>query len=280
MKNQFYLNLKPDQFQRRFGIKIETLKAMVSALENFKSENQKDKRGRRTILTLEEQVLVTLEYWREYRTYFHIGTTWGVSESTICRIVTDIESTLMKTGKFRIPGKKALLKDSDYPEYVVMDVTETTIERPKKKQKRYYSGKKKCHTLKTQLVINQETKEIICTAFGSGHCHDFNLFKKSKIHFHPETNSLQDSGYQGIKDYHTNSYIPRKKPKNGKLSRIEKDYNRVLAQERIVIEHVNRSLKIFKILSSRYRNRRRRYGLRCNLLSAIYNYELALAAQI
>ncbi|WP_333390639.1 transposase family protein, partial [Microcoleus sp. Z1_A1] len=75
MKNQFYLNLKPDQFQRRFGIKIETLKAMVSALENFKSENQKDKRGRRTILTLEEQVLVTLEYWREYRTYFHIGTT-------------------------------------------------------------------------------------------------------------------------------------------------------------------------------------------------------------
>ena len=182
----------------------------------------------------------------------------------------------MKTGKFRIPGKKSLLKNSDYPEFVVMDVTETAIERPKKKQKRYYSGKKKCHTLKSQLVINQETREIICTAFGSGHCHDFNLFKKSKVHFHPETNSLQDSGYQGIKDYHTNSYIPRKKPKNGKLSRIEKEYNRVLAQERIVVEHVNRSLKIFKILSSRYRNRRRRYGLRCNLLSALYNYELAI----
>lgn len=182
----------------------------------------------------------------------------------------------MKTGKFRIPGKKALLKNSDYPEVVVMDVTETAIERPKKKQKRYYSGKKKCHTLKTQLVINQETREIICTAFGKGSCHDFNLFKKSKTHFHPETNSLQDSGYQGIKDYHSNSYIPRKKPKKGKLSLLEKSYNRVLAKERIVIEHINRSLKIFKILSSRYRNRRRRYGLRCNLLSAIYNYELAL----
>ena len=135
MKNQSYLNLKPSQFQRRFGIKIQTLKAIVNALENFKSENQKDRRGRRTILTLEEQVLVALEYWREYRTYFHIGTSWGVSESTICRIVTDIESTLMKTGKFRIPGKKALLKDSDYPEFVVMDVTETAIERPKKNRK-------------------------------------------------------------------------------------------------------------------------------------------------
>ena len=132
MKNQSYLNLKPSQFQRRFGIKIQTLKAMVNAWENFKSENQKDRRGRRTILTLEEQVLGSLEYWREYRTYFHIGTSWGVSESTICRIVADIESTLMKTGKFRIPGKKALLKDSDYPEFVVMDVTETAIERQKK----------------------------------------------------------------------------------------------------------------------------------------------------
>jgi len=61
-------------------------------------------------LTLEEQVLVALEYWREYRTYFHRGTNWGVSGSTICRIVTNIESTLIKTGKFGIPGKKASFK--------------------------------------------------------------------------------------------------------------------------------------------------------------------------
>ena len=276
MKNQSYLNLKPHEFKRRFGVKIPTLKAMVNALDNFRLENHKDRRGRRTILTLEEQVLVALEYWREYRTYFHIGTSWGVSESTICRIVTNIESTLMKAGKFRIPGKKALLTNSDPPEVVVMDVTETAIERPKKKQRKCYSGKKKQQTLKTQLVINQETKEIICTAFGQGRCHDFSLFKKSKTHFHPETDSLQDSGYQGIKDDHRNSYIPRKKPKKGQLSLLEKNYNRTLAQKRIVIEHVNRSLKIFQILSSRYRNRRRRYGVRCNLLSAIYNYELAL----
>ena len=142
MKTQSYLNLKPCQFQRRFGIKIQTLKAMVNALKNFRLENHKDRRGRRTILTLEEQVLVTLEYWREYRTYFHIGTSWGVSESTICRIVTDIESTLMKTGKFRIPGKKALLKDSDFPEVVVMDVTETAIERPKKNRKNITQARK------------------------------------------------------------------------------------------------------------------------------------------
>jgi hypothetical protein len=106
------------------------------------------------------------------------------------------------------------------------------------------------------------------------------LFKKSNVHFHPETDSLQDSGYQGIKDYHSNSSTPKKKPKNGHLSLLEKDYNRALAQDRIVIEPINRSLKVFKILSSRYRNRRSRYGLRCNLLSALYNYELALKSKI
>jgi hypothetical protein len=59
---------------------------------------------------------VALEYWREYRTYFHMGTNWGVSESTICRIVTNIESNLMKTGKFGIPGKKALFKGFGHSE--------------------------------------------------------------------------------------------------------------------------------------------------------------------
>ncbi len=125
------------------------------------------------------------------------------------------------------------------------------------------------------MVINQETREIICVAFEPRHSHDFSLFKKSKTHFHPQTDSLQDSGYQEIKDYHSHSYIPKKKPPKGTLSTLEKDYNRTLAQERSVIEQVNCRLKIFKILSSRYRNCRRRYGLRCKLLSAIYNYELA-----
>lgn len=78
--------------------------------------------------------------------------------------------------------------------------------------------------------------------------------------------------------YHSNSYVPLKKPKQGELTPLEREYNHTLSQERIRIEHINRSLKIFRILSERYRNRRRRYSLRCNLIAAIYNYELSLAA--
>ena len=217
---------------------------------------------------------MTLEYWREYRTYFHIATSWGVSESTICRIVNQIENLLLKSGDFRIPGKKILLNNKEKPDITVMDVTETPIERPKKNQKYFYSGKAKYHTLKCQLIIDRETKQIISVYCGKGRSHDFSLFKSSGVSFHPETISLQDSGYQGIDKYHSNSYTPKKKPKNGKLSPLEKEYNKVLAKERILIEHINRQLKIFKIISHRYRNRRRRYGLRLNLLSSIYNYEL------
>lgn len=100
------------------------------------------------------------------------------------------------------------------------------------------------------------------------------MFKSSAVPIHPETESLHDSGYQGIERYHANSYVPIKRPSKGRLTQREREYNRTLAQERMGIEHINRSLKIFRILSSRYRNRRRRYGLRCNLIAAIYNYEL------
>lgn len=236
------------------------------------------KAGRPCSLSLQAQVLVTLEYWREYRTYFHIATDWGVSESTICRTVHRIENALMQSGQFRLPGKKRLLKGfGSRPEVVVMDVTETPIERPKRKQKRFYSGKKKQHTLKCQLVIDSDTGEIICTFFGQGRRHDFALFKASEVQFHPETTSIQDSGYQGIAQYHAQSFVPKKTPKNGKLSDLEKDYNRELGRQRICIEHINRRLKIFRILQQRYRNRRRRFGLRCNLIAALYNYELMTA---
>ena len=132
--------------------------------------------------------------------------------------------------------------------------------------------------LKCQLIIDGETYQIICTFFGQGRRHAFHLFKASGVHFDEDTQSLQDSGYQGIKAFHSNSYTPRKKPKDGELTSLEKEYNRDLSRLRIGIEHVNGRLKVFKILSERYRNRRRRYGLRCNLIAALYNYELALAA--
>lgn len=107
--------------------------------------------------------------------------------------------------------------------------------------------------------------------------HDFRIYKESKIKAIPRIEVIADKGYQGIKTYHNNSKIPYKKPRNGHLNAEKKRENRSLAQVRIKVEHIIRFLKIFRILSSRYRNRRKRFGLRVNLISGIYNYELKIA---
>ena len=85
---------------------------------------------------------------------------------------------------------------------------------------------------------------------------------------------LADSGYQGLDKLPGKSRTPKKKPKKGKLTKEEKRANRALARRRIVVENVIRSLKIFRILAERYRNRRKRFSLRFNLVAGIYNYEL------
>ena len=227
-------------------------------------------------MSLEDQLLLTLEYWREYRTYFHVGQSWGVNESTAYRIVRNIENALSQSRAFSLPGKKQLQGSESEIKVVVVDVTESPIERPKKKQKRFYSGKKKRHTLKSQVVVDQLSQKIICTAHARGRVHDFRLFKYSQIRFTPEIECLADKGYQGIQKLHAYSRTPQKKPRGGHLSDEDKKSNRRLAQVRVVGEHVHRRLKVFKILSDRYRNRRKRFSLRFNLIAGLYNYELNL----
>ena len=138
-------------------------------------------------------------------------------------------------------------------------------------------GKKKRHTLKSQLVIDTQSLKVICTAHGTGKEHDFQLFKRSQVKPLSIVEVLADKGYQGIKNIHSLSYTPFKKTKKKPLSLREKEYNRELSKNRIYIEHVIRCLKIFRILAQPYRNRRRRFGLRFNLIAGLYNFGLDLA---
>lgn len=239
-------------------------------------EKQKKKPGRPSKLRIEDQILLTLQYLREYRSYYHIGKTWKISESNTCRIVLKIENILIQSRKFSLPGKKKLLDTSLNEDLILMDVMESPIERPTKHQKKFYSGKQREHTLKTQVVLGQKTGKIICLAHDKGKMHDFKLFKNSRTKFHKYLKVIADKGYQGIAKLHNLSQTPIKKSKKKKLTKEQKKSNRELNRLRITVEHVNRRLKIFKILSYPYRNRHRRFGLRSNLIAGIYNYELAL----
>ncbi len=266
--------LSARKFKRFCGVKRQTFRLMVRLVKG--QQKLKKKAGSPSKLIIEDQVLVTLQYWREYRTYFHIAQDWKVSESTVFRVVRKVENILIKSRKFNLPGKKNLLDSSLDEKLIFMDVMESPIERPKKHQKRFYSGKQGEHTLKTQVVFGQKTKKIICLAHEKGKTHDFKLFKNSDVKFHNLLKVIADKGYQGIAKIHELSETPIKKPRGGKLTKEQKKSNRQLNRLRVVVEHVNRRLKIFKILSDRSRNRHRRFGLRSNLIAGIYNYELAL----
>ena len=275
MRLQKIEKLKPKKFKRRFGVKKETYYLLVEIVKNQENNH---KRGRKTKLLVQEQVLVTLQYLREYRTYFHISEDWNVSESTICRTVHKTEKILLNSGYFSLFGKKELMKDNSGIKAVLIDVTESPIERPKKGQRLYFSGKKRQHTFKGQLVANQATLEIICYVNGAGKEHDFKIFKKSRLPLSEKIKCLVDKGYQGIAKIHKLSEVPKKKTKKRKLTKEEKKQNREINRQRIVIEHVKRKLKSFRILSERYRNKRKRFGLRFNLIAGIYNYEIIKAS--
>jgi len=143
----------------------------------------------------------------------------------------------------------------------------------KKKQKQYYSGKKKRHTLKTQVFTTLKGK-ILSIKVDKGRMHDYKLFKKSKATKKIKNNKvLGDSGYQGIIEVCSNAKIPKKKTKKNPFSKEDKKDNRQLARERIIIEQINAKIKVFKITKYPYRNRRKKFGLRMNLICAIINLD-------
>ena len=123
--------LAAECFRRKAGVYPKTFDKMVEVLREAHAK-KKHKGGRPNKLSMEDMLLMALEYWREYRTYFHIGHDYGLSESNVYQTIRWIENVLIKDGTFSLPGKKALLSDESECEVVLKDVTETPIERPKR----------------------------------------------------------------------------------------------------------------------------------------------------
>lgn len=123
--------LPDDEFRRLTGVKRPTFELMRKVLCKAEREKQ-SKGGRPNSVPLCDRLLMALTYWREYRTYFHIAQSYGIEESVCYRNIRWIEDALMASGAFRLPGKKALLASDVSYEVVLVDATETPVERPKK----------------------------------------------------------------------------------------------------------------------------------------------------
>lgn len=125
------LKLSNTKFQRYTGIKRFIFELTVEIVKEYERQ-VKDKKGRSNNLCVEDQVLMLLEYYRENRTFFHLGTSYGLSESNAHRNIVKIENILLQSGYFTLQGKKALLTDTNI-KAIIVDVTETPAQRPKKK---------------------------------------------------------------------------------------------------------------------------------------------------
>ena len=118
---------KDTDFKRLTGVSHETFEKMLVVLDR-----ELPSFGRPPRLSRADQLLLTLMYWREYRTQFHIASSYGVSEATVCRTINKVEDALVRSGEFRLPGKKVLQPSDTIIEVVLVDVSEQPIERPKK----------------------------------------------------------------------------------------------------------------------------------------------------
>jgi len=141
MRYRTIKGLKSEEFRRLTGVKREAFSAIAALLKKAQQE-QKARGGKPNGLIMEDHLLMTLGYWREYRTDFHIGQTYGKSESSAYRIIKGCEDTLAKSDVFRLPGRKAAATSERPFDVILIDATETPIERPQKSSDATTRGRK------------------------------------------------------------------------------------------------------------------------------------------
>jgi transposase len=259
----------PKVFLRLFGvnaIQFNEILTKVTPLWEKKVLGTYKRPGRNFALCLEDMVLMLLLYYRSYVTQMFVGYLFGLDDSRVCRIIQKLEPLLAKV--MAIPKEKYLSQEE--VEATLVDATEQPIERPKKGQRAYYSGKKKRHTLKTEIRTTLKGRIIHVSKSRPGSVHDYNVHKQEPP-LHPKSRAFVDSGYQGLDKLHAETELPYKKTKTKKLDREQKEYNRALSRIRVTIENILGDIKTFRILADRYRNKRKRYNVKFKIIAGIVN---------
>ncbi|NIS10189.1 MAG: transposase [Candidatus Dadabacteria bacterium] len=263
---------KPFIFSRLTGVthnEFNSIVQQVSPLWEEAVESKKQCTGRRSPLaTLEDKLVVLLMYYRTYMTHEFLGYLFNLHNSNISRLFKRLEPLVAR----RISIKKDRSLTQEAVTKLLADVTEQPIQRPKRKKKRKqtYSGKKKRHTRKVELVMQDTGKIIALSHSHPGRVHDFKL-RTGSTPLPPKPDKYVDLGYQGLQKRTTHVKLPFKRSKQQALTAEQKAYNRQHASFRIKIEHKIRELKVFKILADVYRNFQKKHHLRFNIIAGIVN---------
>ena len=261
---------KPQVFLRLTGVSIDefhTLCYKAQPLWQTHVRESKKVCGRPFgLIDMETHILCLLLYYRTYITQEFIGFLCDVDDSCICR-------SLRRTSQVLAPAlgmNKRRTVSAEEAMKLIIDCTEQRIQRPLKKQRKYYSGKRKAHTLKTELQVTDKGQIVHISPPHPGRRHD-RAIRAQGPPLRRNATVYVDSGYQGLHKDHGNTYYPYKKSKNKPLSDQEKMHNRELASFRVRVEHKIRQLKTFQYMGQVHRNRRRGYGIAVNIIAGIVN---------
>lgn len=269
------LSQRPVIFNRLVGMKVEDFDAILEKLGPLwegKVISAYLRPGRNFKLTLADMLMMLLMYYRCYTSHAYLGFLFGIDDSRVCRLFKKLEPLLAIIVAIR---KERHLSQEEV-ETLIIDATEQPIERPKRRQKEYYSGKKKRHTLKTEIRTTLKGRIVHVSKSSPGSVHDFAVYKDGPP-VHRDTRTFVDSGYQGLDKLHQATELPYKRTKTRKLDSEEKDYNTALSRLRVKVENVLAQIKTFRILSDRYRNKRKGYSLKFNIIAGIVNLKNGFA---
>lgn len=293
------LSKKPNSFRSFTGLAVEEFNKLYNIIEKKYNDserkrlNRKDRihaigQGRGFKLKLKERLIMILVYYRLYISYELEGFLFDLDQSNVWRNIKYLEPLVKRC----IPLPEKLHKRTKkigtieellkyYPEMkAFVDATEHEIQRPKNKRKRksHYSGKKKKHTVKTQILVNKKGIIIHKTKRRKGREHDYNIWKRTNPSVPPDVEVGMDLGYQGMqKDFpDVKSRLPVKKPRGKSLTKKQRRYNKKQRKERVIVEHTIAKIKKFNIIGTKFRNRLNTYDTKMSVVTGLVNFRTIL----
>ncbi|MGH7926387.1 MAG: transposase family protein [Candidatus Binatia bacterium] len=215
---------------------------------------------------LEDHLLVMLILYRCHITQDFLALLYGVDKATVCRSLKRIE----KLARRVFGVKRRINVSKEEAQSLLADATEQPVQRPRRRQKRYYSGKKKRHTIKNEIVATAEGRIAAVSKSAAGSVHDITIRRRGPPL--PENARIYaDSGYQGYQNDHPALEIPYKSSKKHPLTKDEKEYNHALSRFRVRAEHALARMKRFRILADCFRYPRSEHAIKFAIIAGIAN---------
>jgi transposase len=258
------------QFKSLTGVEAETFDAMIERLRPEWKERvvtPKNRDGRPwSVGGLEDHLLVLLILYRCCVTQDFLACLYQTDQSAISRSLRRIEKLAAKV----LGVKSKIVVTREEAEALILDCTEQVIQRPSRKQRCWYSGKKKRHTIKTEIAVTESGKIVGVSKPAPGRVHDIEIRRRGSC-LPKNAHVYGDSAYQGLPQDHPATDIPYKKSKKKPLTKDERAYNHALSRFRVRVEHRIAKIKSFRMLSERYRYPKATYAAKFALIAGIVN---------